>query len=177
MVYSRYLVIVTLLISYMHGSIELSWNKGVELGQEIEDKAILEHFKKKSPSFYIHYKKKIDKINKTIKNETVLIGGVMWQDNLESKNKIININDAKKYCKNLKIGYYDDWYIPTLKQLQSLHKSKSKLRHLSDWFYWSNKKVQNKNGMYGVNFKEYKDNSWSDSSYTQYIRCVRSIKK
>ena len=77
--------------------------------------------------------------------------GLMWV----SKDNGVPINwpDAVEYCKNLRVGGYTDWRMPTIDELEGLYdKSKSgylpecassgkvyltKLIHLTCWFPWA----------------------------------------
>ena len=56
----------------------------------------------------------------TIKGGEVVIDhktGLMWQqDNVE----IINWSQANKYAKNLKLGGFSDWRLPTIDELKTL---------------------------------------------------------
>lgn len=47
--------------------------------------------------------------------------GWMWQDNNDAIQLEIFLGQANEYCKDLQLGGYDDWYLPSLKQYRSLH--------------------------------------------------------
>jgi len=113
------------------------------------------------------------------RSETVTIGDIMWQDNIAAKSTILNFKDSKNYCKNLKIGYYDDWRLPTHTQLKSLVNNVNKIQNIAKWFYWSSYVRKDKKSVWGVNFEKennIKKNAHTFKTYTQYVRCVRDKK-
>jgi hypothetical protein len=57
----------------------------------------------------------IDNGNGTVTDETT---GLMWQQ--VTSEKIMNWNQAIVYCKNLKLGNYKGWRLPTITELRSL---------------------------------------------------------
>ena len=48
------------------------------------------------------------------------ITGLMWQDNIDAKTIRKNRKDAKQYCRRLVFGGYKDWYLPRVKELNSI---------------------------------------------------------
>ena len=46
--------------------------------------------------------------------------GLQWQDNLDVVQRTVSWYDAKKYCERLSLGGYDDWRLPTLRELEDL---------------------------------------------------------
>ena len=48
------------------------------------------------------------------------ITGLMWQDDEEAKTVTKNWEGAKTYCSNLNLGDYDNWRLPTRKELFSI---------------------------------------------------------
>ena len=58
----------------------------------------------------------VDNGNGTITDTTT---GLMWL--ATDNNALINWRGANEYCKNLRIGGYTDWRIPTLAELESIY--------------------------------------------------------
>ena len=70
---------------------------------------------------------------------------LMWTrtDNLEN----ISWNDAEKYCRDLRLGGFQDWHLPEIKQLRKLYDDKNggvyhvrKPFRLTDYWVWSSEK-------------------------------------
>ena len=112
--------------------------------------------------------------------ETVTVGFLEWQDNSESKTTKLNWDDAKSYCQELDLASYNDWRLPTIKELQSIvdvsrYKPaiKRDFKNVASNVYWSSS--QNVSGAkvaWGVYFKG--GNTGYDSKSNGYfVRCVR----
>lgn len=98
----------------------------------------------------------------------------MWQDKKENMTKSLNRESAKKYCQNLNLDGFRDWYLPTKKELKSLIKDKSKLKNSSSDFYWSSTRENYSHyGILAVHVNCGYDDSYPE--YSQYsVRCVRA---
>jgi len=113
------------------------------------------------------------------------IDNLMWQDEPYTKkekkyltdnknyNKVLNWKLAKNYCKNLTLGGFDDWYLPSKEELKNLYKNKDKLKNIISKGYWSSTantkdtifaSVIDFNDGYPLGYPKYN---------AQYVRCVR----
>lgn len=45
---------------------------------------------------------------------------LLWQDNSEVKSLKKDWKNANTYCEKLNFGGYDDWYLPTISELESI---------------------------------------------------------
>ena len=132
------------------------------------------------------------------------ITGLMWQDNVEAKTIIkpyvtkVNYDDGRdndysgdtaiNYCKNLKLGNFTDWRLPTVKELINIGDSgRSKpsinpiFKNISLKPYMSSTlyTVINRDAPWVVFFNSFTmtgSPAQYDLSQKQYIRCVRENK-
>ena len=70
--------------------------------------------------------------------------GLMWQDNIDTKTIKKNRKDAREYCSRLVFGGYDDWYLPSIKQLKSIVDNEQHnpairegFKNVQAYHYWS----------------------------------------
>ena len=139
------------------------------------------------------------------------ITGLMWQDNREAKtvkkpwtteknadkdDMNSNGDTAITYCSNLTLGGYDDWRLPTIKELLSIVDNKKKNSATKDdifrniklgYYYWSSTTFSDSNGAwslkhyYGIHTEPTDQNN--DGYYMEYnykaipyhVRCVRDV--
>jgi len=98
---------------------------------------------------------------------------LMWQDNKEARTLKLNWDDAEKHCKNLTLGGYSDWYLPSRKQLRRLYEKKKLLKNVKEDWYWSSSVyVSYSNYSWVVDFKD-GDGNFSHESNKYFVRCVR----
>ena len=88
-------------------------------------------------------------------------------------NEHFTWNEAIEYAKNLKIGEFEDWRIPTKEELEVIYKIKNDcgINKFDDCF-WSSTCADNTECALLMNFyfgKEY----YGHKSYKYYCRCVR----
>lgn len=116
-------------------------------------------------------------------NNTTLV----WQDNIEVKNKM-KWEDAYQFCNKLVLYGYDDWRLPSIKELQSIvdvdhYKPaiKKGFENVQNDFYWSSSDVVSEKEepkVWVVDFEE----GGIYTAYTlqhdskNYVRCVRGKK-
>lgn len=104
---------------------------------------------------------------------------LMWQDDEEVLIQE-DITMAKVYCETLILNGYNDWYLPSIKQLQWIIDIENKngfIRKEFQYFkedkYWTNTPfVQDDTLFWFVDFKSGKSN-FMDKQTQNYIRCVR----
>jgi hypothetical protein len=61
----------------------------------------------------------------------------IWQDNPAAKNTLKSWYEAKKYCHDLELNGFNDWMLPSKKELLTLYQRKDELRYQAPSFYWS----------------------------------------
>ncbi len=104
----------------------------------------------------------------------------MWQT--ESFKDMMTWAEAVEECKNLRIGGYTDWRLPTIKELlslvnYSLFNPATSMPNTIPSFYWSSTtSASNTGSAWGVNFSYGHDFS-SDKDNSYYVRAVRGGEK
>ena len=109
--------------------------------------------------------------------------GLMWEDTIHAEEIKVNFKEAIQYCKDLRLGKFDDWRVPTLFELLSIvdfkhYKPaiKKPFKYVEDaGSYWTGTLyVGDKNERWVVSFKD-GSTSDADESYERYVRCVREL--
>ncbi len=109
---------------------------------------------------------------------------LIWEDTAHVSQTKVNYPQAQQYCKELRLGTFKDWRVPTLKELLSIVDYKRYKPAIKSAFdnveeessYWTTTLyIGDSASRWVVNFK---DGATSDASqsYDRYVRCVRSIK-
>ncbi len=110
--------------------------------------------------------------------------GLMWEDTPHVKKTKITHPRANAYCNELKLGGFDNWRLPTVKELLSIvdysREEPATFAVFSyiekESFYWSSTPVAGEDDeFWGVNFK-YGESSRASEYYDRYVRCVRDMK-
>ncbi len=106
----------------------------------------------------------------------------MWTK--EDNGQDIDWHKANEYAKQLRLGGYSDWRLPTIEELEKLYDSKVngevKIRKpfkLSGWWVWSSTK-EGSDSAWHFNFGEFGDgervSGSLDGSFDRRALCVRS---
>jgi len=108
--------------------------------------------------------------------------GLMWQDNYEARSVIKIWSEAKQYCKNLTLDGYNDWFLPTYKELQTITdksrynpaiREEFKNTKLSSYYWSSSSYVPDSRGAWAVEFK-YGSSNAAPKTLSYNVRCVRA---
>jgi len=110
--------------------------------------------------------------------------GLSWQDNRSAMSEKVTYEEAEKFCDALKAGKYNDWRVPTLKELSSIVDYTKYDPAILDGFssggsvyYWSSTPYMgDTDKVWGINFKTGATDA-NGKNYTRHIRCVRVSKK
>jgi len=148
------------------------------------EKAIRIYVNKKYPQQAKAYRKelfkKIQQENEQeIRDNTVIVDGLMWQDNEDIIKTKRNWHGAKRYCQNLKLFGFDDWYLPDINELKSIVASankptiKSGFNYTALSYYWSSTTNRGyTKDAWRINFANGFCNHYYKGA-NHYVRCVR----
>jgi len=112
---------------------------------------------------------------------TLSLGKLMWEDTKEAANSAVNWKKADKYCRELELGGFQDWVIPTIKQLEYLYdKDKEKIYNgIGGSFYWSNDRFQDRAKIWDYAYVKDFTEGETKKSILEFkkarVRCVRDI--
>ncbi|MCK5111213.1 MAG: DUF1566 domain-containing protein [Arcobacteraceae bacterium] len=107
---------------------------------------------------------------------------LMWQDNKEAKTNEKNWKDANRYCNNLLLSGFNDWRLPSIKELETIVDSDRAdpsictiFKNISADSYWTSTSLpENKNNARLICFVSGDDND--DEKVVNYcVRCVRDL--
>jgi len=109
--------------------------------------------------------------------------GLTWQDNRDVKENLVTYKKAYHYCKELRLGGFEDWRVPTITELLTLvsyNKYKPAIlggfNFVEDNFYWSSTRYKNNSTKnWGVDFRDGSSEA-NGISYDRRVRCVRTTK-
>lgn len=161
---------------------ELVWSSEArnQISKETYDKAIKVYVDTKYPqqakAYRVELFKKIQQQNKEeIKNNTVIVDRLMWQDNKDARITKRSWRGAKQYCSSLKLFGFDDWQLPTINQLRDIT-NKRGFKNIALSYYWSSSLDKSyRRDAWRVNFR-----TGASSHYYKldryYVRCVREVR-
>jgi hypothetical protein len=112
---------------------------------------------------------------------------MMWQDTNANITVLKSYEGAKEYCEKLRLGGYDNWFLPSrddYEHIIDMSRKKDemtiirKFEYVVKDDYWTSDNTWRNFGLwaYYVYFKSgtfYYENK----TYPKYVRCVRSLKK
>ena len=117
--------------------------------------------------------------NKILKNskkalvanpDVMMINGLMWQK--ETVEEEMNWDDAMEYAKNLRLGGYDDWRLPTVDELKEVISFCGGIivnDNNKDWTELVDKNISNNHYQECYIFKGFNSLSyWSSTTYASY---------
>ncbi len=112
---------------------------------------------------------------------TVKLGNLEWQDNSQAKTTKLNWQDAKAYCQELELVGYDDWRLPSIKELQSIVDAsrynpaiKRGFANVASSRYWSSSEYVSVAKYAWVVYFKYGGTSYGTKSAEYFVRCVRA---
>ena len=102
---------------------------------------------------------------------------IAWIDNLMVEDtpitKRYTHKEAEQYASNLRLGGYNDWRLPTKKELLNIYKHKSKLNNIKDIYFWTSTINQDNSTQAWVVSFDFGDGRWYNKTDTLFVRCVR----
>lgn len=167
-----FVVLVSLVLNSY--ALEFEWSDdSLELSKSGQQRALNKYMDLKYPE-EAKIQKKLEREN------SVTINGLMWQDNDASRMTRRDLNGAKKYCSELKLLGFNDWFLPTKEQLEStVDKNrkpaiKKEFRNIVSSGYWSSSpNVSYSDYAWYVYFKD--GNSYNyRKTFNRYVRCARA---
>lgn len=136
-----------------------------------------------------------DTFTKDSSNEVVIDNNkkLMWQNDESTKTLFLGWKQADQHCANLVFAKFDDWYLPTIEELESLiddtadapaiDKSfldffgffSSERERLNNYYWSSTSDADDDRLAWFVDFHEGNEDVYYKDGFG-YVRCVRNIK-
>lgn len=107
---------------------------------------------------------------------------LLWQDNPTVKAETFTYSEAKLHCKNLVLGEYSDFRIPTIHELQTIIDYRNYnpamlkgFKHVEGDDFWSSTPYAYREGdIWTIDFKKGTRKA-SSQRYSKNLRCVQRI--
>jgi len=80
-------------------------------------------------------------------------------------------NEAIQYCIDYNAGGFDDWYLPTIEELDLLYKARELVGPFVRFSYWSSSEYAEHFGWFQNFYNGIQDNDFKDN--TCYVRAIR----
>jgi len=107
--------------------------------------------------------------------------GLMWQDDSEAKSTKKSWKNAKSYCKNLSLGGYSDWRLPSYEELLTIVDYDRydpvimpSFQNVTSSNYWSSSEDVSDAKYAWVVYFGYGDTYYGTKSNEYSVRCVRA---
>jgi len=122
---------------------------------------------------------KQERKQRKIRENTVTVNGLMWQDNYASKTIQRDWKGAKKYCRELKLLGFTNWFLPSIEQLKSIVDKKrspaikKEFKNIISSGYWSSSSdLSYSYDAWYVYFEDGYSGSYVKTG-SIYVRCAR----
>ena len=107
---------------------------------------------------------------------------LLWQDASINKKAVVTYTEAKNYCKFLQIDKYENFRLPTLKELQTLINYKNYKPAILDGFnfvesttYWTTTPFADSDDEYWIIDFEKGARNAKSMYYDRHFRCVQKL--
>jgi len=125
-------------------------------------------------------KYKLKMIHKDVRLYTETINNLMWEDTKEAENTDIDWIKAAAYCKDFEKGSYDDFRLPTIKELEELYEYKDLIYNgFGGVIYWSSTTKKDDMNLWEysqvINFEDGTSRAVVKEFEKGRVRCVRDI--
>jgi len=112
---------------------------------------------------------------------------LMWQDTKDNVKILATQEKAVQYCEQLVLSNFNDWYLPTVENYETVINKKriraqlminKAFRYVKRDDYWTSDRTWLRNfGVYGY-YVLFRSGSiyYQNRTYPKYLRCVRTLK-
>jgi len=112
---------------------------------------------------------------------------LMWQDTKDNIKILATQEKAVQYCEQLQLSNFNDWYLPSIKNYETIINKKriraqlminKAFKYVKRDDYWTSNRTWLRNfGLYGY-YVLFKSGSiyYQNRTHPKYLRCVRTLK-